>query len=449
LAGAGCAAAVGISYLTKEHWYPLIRGPLVESPAPTITTPENNPPYANFEWERPICLNPSVGQKVSFSNLSRDPDNDALSYDWYIDGKLEGHSEGFSVRFKEAGQHIVRLEVSDGKLRSEKEITIYGIEPDQIYPTKSLHVKYKGINYSAANLAPGWAIPTPSKEEMDEQLDTIRDDLGCNSIIISAGGNYEDCLIECGKLAIEKGFERIYISPRYIDATPDETVERIEKFASKAKSLREQSENIVFMVGHEFGIDTIGITPGNNWIERATYQTTHNDWLDRVRTKVPVMFSRIIPICRRNYGYEIAYAAAVWEIDSVPWSDPMFESVCTNAYIMDRFGWTENWVIQHLSSLRRYGKPIISSEWGCMTFSGAGRVSAAGPLFFAENPYDEDGQANYIKRYCNMLNLEKIDGCFYTQYNETWDKGYGLYHPVTRKRKKGFYMYKSYERVGS
>jgi hypothetical protein len=45
-----------------------------------------------------------------------------------------------------------------------------------------------------------------------------------------------------------------------------------------------------------------------------------------------------------------------------------------------------------------------------------------------------------------MLNRARIDGYFYTQYNYDFDKGYGLYHPTRRSRKRGFYMYKSYQR---
>jgi hypothetical protein len=47
------------------------------------------------------------------------------------------------------------------------------------------------------------------------------------------------------------------------------------------------------------------------------------------------------------------------------------------------------------------------------------------------------------------LNRERIDGSYYTIYNDPspFEKGYGLYDPVTKMRKKGFYMYKSYQRT--
>ena len=44
-----------------------------------------------------------------------------------------------------------------------------------------------------------------------------------------------------------------------------------------------------------------------------------------------------------------------------------------------------------------------------------------------------------------MLNTARIDGAFLYIYNYEWDKGYGIYNGL--KRKKAFYMYKSYQRT--
>ncbi len=44
-----------------------------------------------------------------------------------------------------------------------------------------------------------------------------------------------------------------------------------------------------------------------------------------------------------------------------------------------------------------------------------------------------------------MLNGARVNGYFYTEYNDNFDKGYGLYNGPARK--KGFYMYKSYQRA--
>ena len=328
---------------------------------------------------------------------------------------------------------------------------IITVEPDQIYPVKALRLKYKGISYFAGPVPPDWAgIPNPNEEEMDEQLGTIRNDLGCNAIIITGGEDYEDKLIECGRLAIEKGFERIHIQPRYMGVSPSETVERIGKFAARVRELRQMSEAVIYSLGHEFGLET-AIVRGDSWSERVkNFLRQDPRDLENIRVTLRRMFKDILAFCRQNYGYKVSYAAISYtETEIVPWEDPAFESVGVDAILEEGLGCTETWVFDLLSSLKKYRKPIQSMEAGCMTFTGAGRIAGTAPLHTQETLlYDEDEQATWMKRYCDLLNRARIDGYFYTQYNDPrgWDKGYGLYNPDTRKRKKGFYLYKSYQR---
>lgn len=237
------------------------------------------------------------------------------------------------------------------------------------------------------------------------------------------------------------------MQPRYINYTIDDTIDRIGRFAEKVTSLTDSSDTVVLSIGHEFGLETSGIIPGDNWWERMGYQLKNSDWQARVNANLPSMFAKLMRTVREKYPQRpITYSAAIWEVDSVPWSDPAFESICTDAYVMTKFGVTEDWMLNHFSQLKRYRKPIHSSEAGCMTFTGAGEWGGAMPLgVWESHPYDEDEQARYIKKYCDMLNRARIDGYFYTVYNDDFDKTYGLY--TGKKRKKGFYMYKSYQRV--
>jgi hypothetical protein len=431
------ASALGLGYLVE---------PQTTSVGTTATTTTaskfNHPPVAQFDYT-PKRLNPTEQQTVQFTNLSMDLDNDALKYAWFVDDQLVSENKDYSARLP-VGEHLIRLNVSDSQAGdvTEKMVTV---EPDQIYPTKKLNVKYKGVNYFAGRPVPTWwNDPTPKTEEVDEQLDTIRDELGCNSILILAGSDTESNLIEAGKLAIEKEFERIYLSPYYCDATIDETAEKIAEFSEQVKSLREVSASIVFMFGHELSFAMKGITPGDTWDERIAYPAKHNNWTKLVSTKLPGVLKRIIQVCKENYGYQVAYAASWPELDSIPWSDPIFESVCMDAYIVESTFQTKDWIANRLSGLKRFGKPVIASEFGCETFTGAGSVEN-GWLIQNQRSYDEDEQANYIKRYCDMLNNIRIDGAFWWAYNEEDVKGYGLYNGLNRR--KGFYMYKSYQRT--
>jgi len=442
--GAGAVAAGGAAAGYYLYDVGFARKPGVAVPTITQTaTTVDYPPYADFKY-KPYYLNPTDEQTVQFTNLSYDLGGDPLTSTWLVDNREASHERDYSTKLPE-GEHVVDLQVSDGKQTRVKSGTII-VEPDQIYPTKPLHLKYKGVNYTVAELTPEWHVHNPGTEEMDEQLDTIHDELGCNAIIMEAGADYEDILIESVRLATGKGFDRIYVQPRYINYAIDDTIDRIGSFAEKVTSLTDSSDTVVLSIGHEFGLETSGIIPGDNWWERMGYQLKNSDWQARVNANLPIMFAKLMRTVREKYPQKpITYSAAIWEVDSVPWSDPAFESICTDAYVMTKFGVTEDWMLNHFSQLRRYRKPIHSSEAGCMTFTGAGEWGGAMPLgVWESHPYDEDEQARYIKMYCDMLNRARIDGYFYTVYNDDFDKTYGLY--LGFKRKKGFYMYKSYQR---
>ena len=442
--GLVAATAAGAGY----YLYSSQRGPPTTQTTTTTQTPIVWKPPAISEIQvKPRYINPTPADKVEFSYLCFDTGNNPLSNTWLIDGKETSNERKYSTKLSE-GDHSIVLKVSDGRSEATKYGTVM-VDPDQIYPSRQLHIKLKGVCYCAGPVAPEWSsLPNPSREEMDEQLDTIRHELGCNAIVIFAGGDHEDELIECGRLAIEKGFDRIYIGPEYMAASPEETVERLGKLAPRVRDLRETSESIVFLVGHEFGLET-AIVRGDTWDQRAVNLSNGEGW-DRIRAIVPKMFRDIIAICKKNYGHKISYRAIPYEeVDLVPWQDPIFESVGVDAYVSEIYGQSEDWVFGLLSRLKMYRKSVHCTETGCMTFSGAGYLGGASQnagVTAISRPYDEDEQANYIDRYCKTLNRARIDGYFYTLYNEHWDKGYGLYNG--KKRKKGFYMYKSYKPTG-
>jgi len=133
----------------------------------------------------------------------------------------------------------------------------------------------------------------------------------------------------------------------------------------------------------------------------------------------------------------------------VPWGDPAFESVGVDAYFHDFLGWDEAWMFNLISRLKSYGKPIHVPDFGMNTYVGADKWGGWSPLYVADNPYDEEPQVRYTERTMKFLNHAKVDGCFWVMYNDNFDRGLGLYHPMSHKRKKGFYMYKSYRRVGT
>jgi len=409
----------------------------------------NNPPVISEIDVKPKYINPTTETIMRFSHSSYDADNDPLSTKWLIDGEDISHEPEYSTKLSE-GDHSIALKVSDGKSEAMRSTTVT-VDSDQIYPAKPLRVKYRGVNYCVGKpMAPEFPdYPTPNTDQIDEELDNIHNDLGCNAIIIAAGADSEDDLIECARMALQKEFfDRIYIEPHYWQYSIDETVEKLARFAPKVKSLREASQVIHFMVGHEFSLETSGIVPGDNWFERVDYCVKNPDWADRVWATFPRMFKDIIAACKENYGYKISYAAISYaEIDAVPWSDPLFESVGIDVGLVPAVGATEEVFFKQLSELKtRLGKPVIVPDFACLTYTGAEQWGGAVlPNAWENGPYDEEAQAKYIKSYCDVLSRARIEGCFYWQYKNDFDKAEGLFSGT--KRKKGFYMYKSYQRT--
>ncbi len=411
------------------------------------TSRANRPPKADFEI-KPKYINPTNETMVRFINKSTYPGADPLTFTWLVDGQSVSQQKDYSTKLP-VGQHQIQLRVSDGQTTASKSAAIT-VEPDQIYPTKPLQIKYKGMNYAAACVTPEFDTTPrtiPDHEELDEQLSTIHDELGCNAIFIEAGAGYEDKLIEACELAIQKGFDRIYVHAKYMHFTLDDTIDKLRTFAPAVTKLRKSSNSVVWAIGAEFTYAIKGIIPGDTFKDQQKWiHEHHNDYIDNQKANIPRAFQRILPIIKSNYDYPVAYAAGKNEVDLVPWGDPVFESICWNAYLQPAYGEDEQFLINKLSELRRFGKPIISSEFGSATYKGAA-VSATTAVGYQGQPYDEDEQANSIDRYCKMLNRAPIDGAFVYIYNEEWDKGYGLYNGM--QRKKGFYMYKSYALTNS
>lgn len=439
---------MGINYLLSPRPSPLSQSTVISNQT-TSASKTNHPPVAQFDY-RPKYLNPTDQQRVQFTNLSTDLDNDPLKYAWFVDDQLVSENKDYSAKLP-VGEHLIRLNVSDSQAGDVTEQTVT-VEPDEIYPTKQLHAKYKGVNYLVGDpfAHDPLSHKPPTTEEVDEQLDTIHDELACNAIVLIAGDGTEDNLIEGCKTAAQKHFESICAQIRYTNNTLDEIAKKLTDFAPRIRKLREASESIVFEFGCEFTWSSKGIIPGNTYPERIQYASTHRDWWNMMEEALPGYFKRIIPIIKSNYGYPAAYSAQDNEVHLVPWSDPVFGSIDFEAYLADKWHEDETFMIQRLLDLQKFKKPVNLSEFGCRSANGA--AYDAGGDWDPNKPLDENEQANYIERYCNMVNKANANkplatSVHYWQYYENWDKGFGLLSSDGTKRKKGFYIYKSYQRV--
>jgi hypothetical protein len=104
-----------------ETWYFTVTpcdgdryGNTVASNAVTIL---NSPP--SIDWYTPESETPTVneGETLEFKHTSSDPDNDPLSYTWYLDSTEVAYTQNwtYSPDYYAAGHHNVTLAVSDGE----------------------------------------------------------------------------------------------------------------------------------------------------------------------------------------------------------------------------------------------------------------------------------------------------------------------------------------------
>ncbi|NJO83508.1 MAG: hypothetical protein HC828_12275 [Blastochloris sp.] len=103
----------------------------------------------------------------------------------------------------------------------------------------SLKLPYKGVTYDVGiNFIPN----TLSRPVWDEQiagkeLDAIRHDLHCNAVNIY--GSDAERLIASARMALARGLQ-VWLQPRLIDGTTDETLAFVIEGARRAEELRRQ-----------------------------------------------------------------------------------------------------------------------------------------------------------------------------------------------------------------
>jgi hypothetical protein len=363
-------------------------------------------------------------------SICYDEDNDQLQYAWSIDGEPKSTERDYSTKLT-TGEHAVQLNVSDGIAQDNVQQTIT-VEPDQIYPATNLMVPLKGVCYSPGFRLAGTS-PLP-EDQMDEELDTISNELGCNAVRIY--GDYDDSLLNCAQIAVKKAFDCIALAPRYIDSTIDETITKVADFAREAQNLSELTGKVQLWVGNELTIDTRGIREGATYFERCVAQDPPN-----MSNVLNEFLRNLTSVSRKEFEGKLSYSAGSWE--PVEWNRIGVDIVGSNEYF-----WPGGDLEAKIVSLKNLGKPVYVTEFGSCTFKGACQWGGAGVLHDDNTLYDEDEQAKCIERYLRIFNRAKPNGCFLWEYKANNARHFGIVTPGAEvSRKKSVYMYKSYQRA--
>ncbi len=123
--GSQRASGLGQPFWTTHHFsakksfaltvqQPSAPAPPPPPPAAPVQPPasSNQPPVAAFSI---TPYNPTTADTIETNNTSFDPDGDALSCEWYIDGTLISTSTDWYVDNPDAGSYTVELVVNDGR----------------------------------------------------------------------------------------------------------------------------------------------------------------------------------------------------------------------------------------------------------------------------------------------------------------------------------------------
>ena len=393
--------------------------------------PRNSVPNAHFEV-KPKYINPTDQTLIRFVDMSTDPDNDLLIYAWFIDGKLVNRSRNYSGMLP-VGSHTVELVVSDREARSSFE-RVVTVESSSLYGPRELLIPIKGICYNAGIYSWQPAFKPPEIEEMIEDLEVIRCELGCNAIRIF--GDFETDMLECARQALSQGFKVIALSPRYIGLDTEETERRVTDFARKVQhllNLAQPSTSIVLFVGNELTLDTKDLADDRRDLRTQMTHLRLNRYLEKVAKSVRAVFDGTI-----------SYAAGIWE--DVQWDLLPFDVVALNVYLNAE---NHEAVLKRISDLQRTGRPMWITEFGSCTYQGAFQYGGMAHDHLDFQAYSQEEQAAVIEKTLKLLNEAKVNACFLYKYKacKPDDRGsYGIlrFDGGRFARKLSFYLYKSY-----
>ncbi|MFE5590334.1 abortive infection protein [Streptomyces sp. NPDC056549] len=262
---------------------------------------------------------------------------------------------------------------------------------------------YKGINFDTDRDV--WRT-----EYVRREIGAIKQQLHCNAVLLL--GHDLDRLTEAASIAASHGLF-VWFEPRQFDKDPEQTLAFLGSVARAAERLRARHPGVGISVGTELTIFMSGLVPGKDYNERgqalarpesAGYQERLNTFLERTLKTVRPLFAG-----------PVTYSSGDWE--EVDWNG--FDVVGVNLY---RNAENKAGYVKRLRSLKRHGKPVVVTEFGCCTFTGAREHGGSGfnavdwerepPLVRDGVTRNEREQAGEVGDLLDLYAAERLHGAF-------------------------------------
>ncbi len=225
-------------------------------------------------------------------------------------------------------------------------------------------MKIKGVDYDfgVSYLQGIDSRPVFVQAEVRREIEIIKNDLNCNAIRLN--GHDPERMMFAAECALEQGLQ-VWLLPKYVDATAQETLPYLAECAQAAENLRQKSAEVVFVAGCEYTLFLNGILEGTNILERLGNQS---NWerMRRGEHNQPLndFLAQATAEIRRYFHGPLTYASI--PLEKVDWNP--FDYVGLDHYRearnKDRYGETAQRYCE-------FGKPLVITELGCCAYQGA------------------------------------------------------------------------------
>jgi hypothetical protein len=228
-----------------------------------------------------------------------------------------------------------------------------------------------GVNYDIGLRYDGRS----TREHFDQEavrrdLAVIADELHAPAVRVS--GNDPDRLVVAGEAALAAGLD-LWFSPVPMDLEPDEFIAFLTDCGRRAETLRQSGRGeVVLVLGCELSVFCKGVVPGETSGERLALMADPATWTDPANlTQLQKGLARwgevqqqLASSARSVFAGRITYAAGLWE--DVNWD--LFDIVSVDAY---RDAANAATFADELASRKKWGKPVVATEFGCCAYRGA------------------------------------------------------------------------------
>lgn len=253
-----------------------------------------------------------------------------------------------------------------------------------------------------------------------EEMRVVHEDLHCSAV--SLFGHDPDRLEQAARFALEQGLD-VWLQPRSVDADPDELVEQMERVAERAGHLLEEyPDRLVLNVGCELTVFNRGILPGRDMGRRIRALYVFGMVPAFYNRRLNKVLRRLVAVARKRFSGPLTYGSGTWE--TVDWTP--FDLIGVDYYFDEL---TRGSYRQGLRALKRWGKPVVVTEFGCCSYRGAETKGGAGadPLDWSDPNdrkvrgnliRDESVQADMIDTLIDVYETEDVHGAFLCMFIE-------------------------------